>query len=88
MVKRQMFEIWKTMNRWNSLHNLRYFLTLSDQVKSLQGNKVPMRGTNGITWDGRLMFRYRIPLWQDGATYSIKYKGEEVLSIDVEGSLV
>ena len=33
------------------------------------------------------MFRYRIPLWQDGATYRISYKGEEVLSIDVEGLL-
>ena len=47
-----------------------------------------MRASNGITWDGRLMFRYRIALWQDGATYSISYKGEEVLSIDVEGTCI
>ena len=61
--------------------------TVSFNAKS-NGKKVAMRKTNGVTWDGRLMFRYRLAeSTRSDVTMHIEHRDKEVLQFDINGPM-
>ena len=54
----------------------------------VNGKKVAMRKTNGVTWDGRLMFRYRLAeSTRNDVTMHIEHKNKQVLQFEIEGPM-